>query len=132
MPQGLSGGAAPEAPLRLPPVQAYNAAGAAPARKCALSAGGGRPEDDAMTPDQLKILATPEVRGCRMVLGYSGWHGRREVSTGDDRLSHRQAARQPVAEIDGDDFYIFSFPGSMENLRPLPPARQDRDGLITE
>ncbi len=85
-----------------------------------------------MASDQLSIQSDLSLGPSRMVLGFSGWMDGGEVSTGTvqtliDRLSARL-----LAEIAPEDFYIFSFPGSMELAAMFRPHIKIEDGLVTE
>jgi len=84
-----------------------------------------------MTADQLKIHARPEMRGARLVLGFSGWMDGGEVSTGTIESLAQKAGARLLAEIDPEGFYIWSFPGPMELSALFRPHVKIEDGLIT-
>lgn len=65
-----------------------------------------------------------------LILGLSGWMDGGEVSTGTvDWLISKLQARC-VAEISSEDFFIYSFPGSMEVAALFRPHIEIVDGLI--
>ncbi|KPK84943.1 MAG: hypothetical protein AMJ81_04500 [Phycisphaerae bacterium SM23_33] len=84
-----------------------------------------------MAPHRLKIHAHPTMRNVRMVLGFSGWMNGGEVSTGTIETLVQKLDARPLAEIDSEDFYIFSFPGSMEVSSLFRPYTKIEEGLIT-
>jgi len=67
-----------------------------------------------------------------MVLGFSGWMDGGEVSTGTVETLVGKLRARPLAEIDSEDFYILSFPGSMELSSLFRPRAKIEDGLITD
>ncbi|MHC4671950.1 MAG: PAC2 family protein, partial [Planctomycetota bacterium] len=67
-----------------------------------------------MPPDQLKILARPNLNEGRMILAFSGWMDGGDVSTGTVEWLIDNLDTQKVAIIDPEGFYIYNFPGSME------------------
>lgn len=85
-----------------------------------------------MAPDRLKIHAQPALRESRMVLGFSGWMDGGDVSTSTVRTLVQKLKARPLAEIDSEDFYILSFPGSMEVSALFRPHTKIEDGLIAE
>ena len=68
----------------------------------------------------------------RMVLGFSGWMDGGEVSTGTIRYLIQKLGAGVLAEIDSEDFCIFSFPGSMELSSLFRPHTKIEDGLISD
>jgi len=67
-----------------------------------------------------------------MVLGFSGWMDGGEVSTGTIETLAEKLSAQPLAEIECEDLYIFSFPGSMEVSALFRPYTKIEEGLITD
>ncbi len=84
-----------------------------------------------MVPQELRIHAHPTFQQSRLVLGFSGWMDGGEVSTGTIEWLGRKLHASLLAEIDSEDFYIFSFPGSMEVSALFRPYTKIKDGLIT-
>lgn len=85
-----------------------------------------------MKSRHIRWLEPPEIRRCRMVVGFDGWMDGGNVSTGTlDGFIHALAAR-PVAEIDSSPFYIFSFPGTMEVASLFRPHTRIVDGRVEE
>lgn len=85
-----------------------------------------------MPATQLQLDPAPPLQNGRMVMGFSGWMDGGEVSTGtiDALVNGLDAA--PVGEIDPDDFFLYSFPGSMEIAAMFRPHGKIEDGLVTE
>lgn len=84
-----------------------------------------------MASDLLKIHARPKMQDPRMVIGLSGWMDGGEVSTGTIETLAQKLDAYLLAEIDGEDFYILNFPGSMEMSSLFRPHTKIADGLIT-
>lgn len=84
--------------------------------------------------ESLQMLNLPNVPGAptRMVIGFSGWMDGGDASTGTIEHVVDLLAAEPIADIDPDDFYIFSFPGSMEIAALFRPHGSISDGLLTE
>ncbi len=82
-------------------------------------------------PDQLKIHARPKLDNARMILGFSGWMDGGDVSTGTIEYLVGKFNAQKLAEIDSEDFCLYSFPGSMEVASLFRPHAKIKDGLIT-
>lgn len=66
-----------------------------------------------------------------MILGFSGWMDGGEVSTGSIECLVQKLGAGILAEIGADDFYIYSFPGSMEISALFRPQTKIEDGVIT-
>ena len=67
-----------------------------------------------------------------MVVGLSGWMDGGEVSTGTvDCLARKLHARE-IGRIAPADFYIYSFPGSMEISALFRPACRVEDGIVRD
>ena len=84
-----------------------------------------------MTSNPLKVYTSANLHGARMVMGFSGWMDGGEVSTGTIETLVNKLGAEVLAEIDSQDFYIFSFPGSMELSALFRPHVKIADGLIT-
>ena len=84
-----------------------------------------------MAQERLRIHERPAMQSPRMILGFSGWMDGGEVSTGTIQYLARKLGARALAEIDGGDFYILSFPGSMELTAMFRPHTKIEDGLIT-
>jgi proteasome assembly chaperone (PAC2) family protein len=83
-----------------------------------------------MGPDCLKIHAKPKLHGTRMLLGLSGWMDGGDVSTGTvDCIATKLRART-LAGIEPEEFYVYSFPGSMEVSSLFRPHTKIKDGLV--
>lgn len=85
-----------------------------------------------MGSDKLKISATPNLAGGRMVLAFSGWMDGGEVSTGTVSRLVEKLDAQPIAEIEPDGFYIYNFPGAMEVSAMFRPHVDIQNGLIKD
>ena len=85
-----------------------------------------------MAASQLTIHSRPELTGARMVLGLSGWMDGGDVSTGTVECLIDKLQAEPLAEIQPQDFYVYSFPGTMEISAMFRPFTMIEDGLITE
>ena len=84
-----------------------------------------------MAPDRLRMHVRPALGESRMVLGLSGWMDGGEVSTGTIETLAAKLSVEPLADIDSEDFYILSFPGSMEVSSLFRPRTKIDDGVIT-
>ena len=85
-----------------------------------------------MAENRLKVQMHPVMKGPRMILGFSGWMDGGEVSTGTIRYLIQKLGAGVLAEIDSEDFCIFSFPGSMELSSLFRPHTKIEDGLISD
>ena len=83
-----------------------------------------------MAAERLKVLARPALRDARMVLGFAGWMNGGDVSTGVVETLIRKLDTAVLAQIDSEDFYILSFPGSMEVAALFRPHTQIEGGLV--
>lgn len=80
--------------------------------------------------DVLIFRKRPLLNDATLVLAFSGWMDGGDVSTGTvERLIDLLKA-QPIAEIDGEPFYIFSFPAPMELASLFRPHIAIEDGLV--
>jgi len=84
-----------------------------------------------MACGQLKIHAQPKLSDARMILAFSGWMDGGNVSTGTVEWLGQTLEARKVAEIDPENFYIYSFPGSMEVSARFRPRTKIEDGLIS-
>jgi len=84
-----------------------------------------------MTSESLSFHASPPMRGPRMVLGFSGWMDGGNVSTGTVETLIQKLGAQALADIDPDEFYLLSFPGSMDVASMFRPHVKIEDGLLT-
>lgn len=85
-----------------------------------------------MKVDPLEIHSQPLLTDGRLVLAFSGWMDGGDVSTGTVDWLAKALDTSPIARIDPEDFYIYSFPGSMEVTSLFRPATRIEDGIITE
>ena len=83
-----------------------------------------------MSARQLTIRAQPEMTDARMVMGLSGWMDGGDVSTGTIECLVSKLQAEVLAEIDPEDFYLYSFPGSMEVSAMFRPHCRIVDGLV--
>jgi len=84
-----------------------------------------------MKCEKLQFYERPKLNNPRLLLGFSGWMDGGEVSTGTlGYLVEKLCARQ-FAEIESEDFYIYSFPGTMETTALFRPHTEIKDGLVT-
>jgi len=83
-----------------------------------------------MTTGKLNIFKKPKVKNPRLLLGFSGWMDGGEVSTGTIKYLIDKLKADRFAIIDGEGFYIYSFPGSMEITALFRPHTKIKDGLI--
>jgi predicted ATP-grasp superfamily ATP-dependent carboligase len=87
-------------------------------------------DDASKARGRLHFEARPTMTDARMVLGFTGWMDGGEVSTGTvERLRQKLGAR-PLAHIAARDFYILSFPGSMETSALFRPHCKIEGGRI--
>ena len=83
-----------------------------------------------MTPESLCMEAHPKLKGTRMVLGLTGWMDGGDVSTGTIRRFVQALGASRLATIQPRDFYVWSFPGSMEVAAMFRPHTKIEDGVI--
>ncbi len=67
-----------------------------------------------------------------MVIGLTGWMDGGYVSTGAVDYLRRKSGAKKLAEMDPDEFYLFSFPGSMEVTAVFRPRTRIEGGLVRE
>ncbi|MGB2821918.1 MAG: PAC2 family protein [Phycisphaerae bacterium] len=85
-----------------------------------------------MSASQLTIHARPQLKDTRMILGLSGWMDGGDVSTGTIESLVTRLQADSLAEIQPEDFYLYSFPGSMELSAMFRPYCSIEDGLVSE
>lgn len=77
------------------------------------------------------IYRRPKLQNPRLILGFTGWMDGGNVSTGTVIYIRDYLKAQFFAEIEPQDFYIFNFPGSMEEVAQFRPYVVIRNGLVT-
>ncbi|HET6428128.1 MAG TPA: PAC2 family protein [Phycisphaerae bacterium] len=85
-----------------------------------------------MSEQRLTYHARPTMRRPSIVMGLDGWMDGGNVSTGTIETFIAKLEAEVLAEMDAEDCYILSFPGSMEVSSLLRPHVNIADGLITE
>jgi proteasome assembly chaperone (PAC2) family protein len=83
-----------------------------------------------MAPGKLNIYKRPSLNSPRMLLGFSGWMDGGNVSTGTIQFLIDKLRAEGFAEIEPEEFYIYSFPGSMEITALFRPHTRVKNGLI--
>ena len=78
----------------------------------------------------MKILNEVRLEGSTMLLALGGWMDGGFVSTGTVRQFMRGRKLLELARIEHSNFYIDTFPGSMELATLLRPHVSYKDGLI--
>ena len=83
-----------------------------------------------MACDQLKLHRDVRLDGGCMILSFNGWMDGGDVSTGtvDHLISELEA--QHLAQIEPDDFYIYNFPASTEDVTLHRPHGRIEAGLV--
>ena len=85
-----------------------------------------------MGQDCLEFLIRPNLNAPNMVLGFQGWMDGGQVSTGSIEYLVNQLDAQEFARIRPEEYYLSSFPGSMEFAALFRPHVIIEDGLLTE
>ncbi|MCC7204189.1 MAG: PAC2 family protein [Phycisphaeraceae bacterium] len=85
-----------------------------------------------MLPKQVRLLAAPALESARMVIAFSGWMDGGEASTGTVEHLVEALGAEELAELESDEFYLWSFPGSMEVASLFRPHVRVEQGLIDE
>jgi len=80
----------------------------------------------------LIIYKRPNVKAVRMIIGFSGWMDGGEVSTGTIQYLKEELKAKKFAEINPGEFYILSFPGTMEQVAQFRPYTKIKDGLLVD
>ena len=75
-----------------------------------------------MATDSLEIVEIPKLNNATMLLALTGWMDGGDVSTGTVKTMMDGRELQAVARIEPDAFYIYNFPGSHGDRRPVPAA----------
>lgn len=84
-----------------------------------------------MTPSALTIHRSMPLKNAKMIIGLSGWMDGGQVSTGVIEFLVDKLDAWPAAEIDPGDYYIYSFPGSMEISGLIRPRVRIEDGHVS-
>lgn len=84
-----------------------------------------------MTPNALTIHKSTPLQNAKMFIGLSGWMDGGQVSTGVIEFLVEELGAWPAAEIDPGDYYIYSFPGSMEISGLIRPRVRIEDGIVS-
>ncbi|MBN1763944.1 MAG: PAC2 family protein [Sedimentisphaerales bacterium] len=85
-----------------------------------------------MQSKHLTIIDNPAFSHARLLLGFSGWMDGGEVSTGTVEYLVDDLFAPELAEIASDEFYIYSFPGSMEFSALFRPYVHYKEGLMLD
>ncbi|NLX99637.1 MAG: PAC2 family protein [Rhodopirellula sp.] len=80
--------------------------------------------------EYLRIRRCPDLTRATLVLAFTGWMDGGDVSTGTVKRLVDLVEAEPIAEIEPEPFYIYSFPGSMEITALFRPRVDIQDGLI--
>lgn len=83
-----------------------------------------------MTSDKLRIHSRPTLKNGRMLLAFAGWMDGGDVSTGTVERFVDEFDAAPVAEIESEGFYIYSFPGNMELNALFRPHIKIEEGIV--
>jgi len=89
-------------------------------------------EGGPVSASQLKIHVRPQLKNTRMILGLSGWMDGGDVSTGTVECLVTKLQAEDLAEMQPEDFYLYSFPGSMEVSAMFRPYCRIEDGMVRE
>lgn len=82
--------------------------------------------------DELTIYQRPPLSNPSLLLGFTGWMDGGDVSSGSITYLQKKFAAEMIAEIDPQKFYLFNFPGSMEEVTQFRPYALIREGIVTE
>lgn len=80
--------------------------------------------------DVLKFSKDVALPGGTLVMGFSGWMDGGDVSTGTVQRLVELLAAHEIAQIDGEPFYLYNFPGPMELSALFRPHINIDEGLI--
>ena len=80
--------------------------------------------------DPLRFSETPKLHNASMVLAFSGWMDGGDVSTGTVEYLLDAGDAAEVASIASDDFYVMSFPASMEVSALVRPPTEVAEGRV--
>lgn len=81
--------------------------------------------------DIVRFHHETKLQQSTLVLAFTGWMDGGDVSTGTVRHLITLLDAEPIAEIEPEHFYVYSFPGSMELAALFRPHIEIKDGLIT-
>ena len=81
--------------------------------------------------DKLTIYQRPLLSNPSLLVGFTGWMDGGDVSSGSVAYLQKKFAAEMIAEIDPQEFYLFNFPGSMEEVAQLRPYSLIKEGIIT-
>jgi len=81
---------------------------------------------------QLIIKRQPKIKSARMVVSFSGWMNGGEVSTGTVDYIKNKLKAVKFAEIKPETFYIFNFPGTMEQTSEFRPYARVEKGILKD
>ncbi len=85
-----------------------------------------------MPEKRVKMVSSPDLSGATLVMGFSGWMDGGEVSTGTINYLSDSFEMEELATIEPEDFYVYSFPGSMEVSALFRPECVVKNGVIAE
>jgi len=74
----------------------------------------------------------PKIKNARMIVSFSGWMNSGEVSTGTVDYIKNKLKAIKFAEIKPDSFYIFNFPGTMEQASEFRPSIKIEQGILKD
>jgi proteasome assembly chaperone (PAC2) family protein len=78
----------------------------------------------------IDIFDRPKLKNAKLVMGFSGWMNGGEASTGTIEYLISKLHASKFAKLDPREFYIYSFPGSMEVSSLFRPHTRIKDGLV--
>jgi len=79
---------------------------------------------------KIHFYNTAQLNKPRVLLGFSGWMDGGEVSTGTIRFLIDRLEARKLAGIEGEGFYIYNFPGTMEFSSIFRPHVKMAGGMI--
>lgn len=82
--------------------------------------------------DELTIYQRPLLSNPSLLLGFTGWMDGGDVSSGSVTYLQNKFSAEMIAEIDPQKFYLFNFPGSMEEVTQFRPYALIQEGIVTE
>ncbi len=85
-----------------------------------------------MASKKLHIFKRPKLQTPRMIIGLDGWMDNGDISTGVLKYLIQKLEAEKFAEIEPEDFYIYSFPGPADMATLFRPNTKIDDGLIKE
>jgi predicted ATP-grasp superfamily ATP-dependent carboligase len=81
---------------------------------------------------KLHMHSEPQIQDATLLIGLSGWMNGGDVSTGAIEFLVETLKAEELAHIEPDNFYIYSFPGSMEITAMFRPHTEIEEGLVRE